>query len=229
MNHRLLPWIFLGLLFITTGVQSATVGQVDDFENGTVMNWAVGIQSPNQPQNIADGGPQGSGDNFLRISSRGGSGPGSRLVVFNNSPNQWAGNYITAGVTGITVDLANLGNTELAIRIALGGPGPAQASTWCVSSIPVTLSPGGQWQNVTFNFTSADLTLSSGSGTLATVLANVDKLRFLSSTGTNFFGDSIVGTLGIDNVTAAVPLPAAVWLFLFGVVTVVGSTRTLRA
>ena len=52
---------------------------------------------------MPDGGPAGAGDQYMRITSNGGFGAGSRLTVLNRT--QWLGNYIAAGVTAVEMDL----------------------------------------------------------------------------------------------------------------------------
>jgi hypothetical protein len=104
------------------------VGQIDDFEDGTTMGWMEGFPSPNPPVNIASGGPAGTGDNYLQNVSSGGFGPGSAQVMFNHD--QWSGNYLAAGVTEIEVQMANFGDSELFMRIALGD----SFGTWYGSS-----------------------------------------------------------------------------------------------
>src|SRR5204862_1256359 len=104
-------------------------GQIDDFQDGTAMAWDEGIVSPNRPTNVANGGPAGAGDAYLRNVSTGGvGGSGSRQVMFNRS--QWTGDFGAAGVTRIEGDLANFGTTPLSIRVALKGP----MGSWYVST-----------------------------------------------------------------------------------------------
>ena len=62
-----------------------------DFESGTTDGWQVGnANHPNPPTNVASGGPDGAGDNFLQAQSNGGGGAGSRLAFFNESAD-WTG------------------------------------------------------------------------------------------------------------------------------------------
>ena len=100
---------FLVVLGLFSQASGAVIGQVDNFEDGTTQGWVVGLlgaPSPAPPQNIPNGGPLGAGDNYLQLTSVGGSGAGNRLVVINLA--QWAGNYTAAGVTFIGMDLRNL-------------------------------------------------------------------------------------------------------------------------
>jgi hypothetical protein len=84
------------LLSSSLAVADPIVDQVDDFEDGTTQGWIVnllGMAPPPPgalPINVPTGGPGGLGDNFLRLASLGGNGPGSRLVVINLAP-RWTG------------------------------------------------------------------------------------------------------------------------------------------
>ncbi|PWB73274.1 MAG: hypothetical protein C3F15_10055, partial [Holophagae bacterium] len=86
----------IGTLAMATAVPAWAVDplQVDDFEDGTTMGWEEGAPSPNPPVNVADGGPGGAGDAYLENTSSGGTGAGSRMVMFNNA--QWTGDYVAA-------------------------------------------------------------------------------------------------------------------------------------
>jgi hypothetical protein len=85
-----------------------TLNQVDSFQ-GSTDTWAHGTQ-------IADGGPTGTGDGFLQISS-GIFGGRPHLITFIQS--QWAGNYVAAGVGSIEMSLKNFGPSVLPIRITI--------------------------------------------------------------------------------------------------------------
>ena len=173
-------------------------GQLDDFENGTVMNWTHGFPSPTPPTNIATGGPGGTDDNYLRNTSTGGAGPASRQVMFNQA--QWAGDYNTAGVTRITGFMKNFGSTDLFMRLAVqGGTLNSNYSSTNFVSLPAS----GAWTPVTFDLTPSSMTLLTGSEDLATVLSNVSSLRILSAQAApDFRGDVVAATLGVDNLRA---------------------------
>ena len=139
-NHLL---IFTGLLFLVGSAHAITVGQIDDFETGTTMGWREGSQSPNPPVNVADGGPVGAGDNYLQNESSGVGQAGSRQAMFNDE--QWSGNYLAAGVTGIQAQMANFGDSTLSMRIALGDESD-RSGTWYGSNSAVLLPADGIWR-----------------------------------------------------------------------------------
>jgi hypothetical protein len=171
-----------------------TLNQVDDFQSGTLLAW-MGMAAPT---NVATGGPAGTGDRFLRI---------SRATLGNlgtNNTAQWTGSYSAAGVERLRFDLNNLGTNPLALRISLFGP----TDTWTTTDETV-LAPGSGWVTVIFELDEGSLTRTQGSGTLASTLANVSTLLIrhdpdpISPSGQS---NPVIGTLGIDNITA---LPAA--------------------
>ena len=171
-----------------------TFGQIDDFENGTVMGWEEGASSPNPPQNITDGGPNGTGDNYLENVSDG-SGSGGKMVFENET--QWTGDFTTAGVTYINMDMINLGATVLQMRISIDGTGGQFSLT---NSVPLTVGSG--WQQVSFPISASDFTAVGGTDLNAT-LSNVSNIRILSNSSPSWNGQNIIATLGLDNITAA--------------------------
>jgi hypothetical protein len=48
-------------------VATVTQGQVDDFEDGTLVNWHMGPNNPVPESNVASGGPAGANDNYMRL------------------------------------------------------------------------------------------------------------------------------------------------------------------
>jgi hypothetical protein len=174
-----------------------TFGQIDNFEDGTVMNWKEGAVSPNPPTS-ALGGPGGAADHYLRDTSNGNFGAGSKMIFFN--VDQWVGNYNSAGVTRMSGMMANFGATTLHMRIGIQG---GNFGTIFGSTNPINLAPGSGWQPFTFNLTTAGMTLVGGSDSLSDVLANVTQVRILSAeSGPAFNGDVLVGTIGVDNLRA---------------------------
>jgi hypothetical protein len=200
MKKKMLELIFVTLLItIIFGIDASaqiTSNQSDNFEDGTVQGWSEGNPSPNPPANIADGGPGGTGDNYLQNVSSGGGGAGSRLAMFNTD--QWKGDYTSAGVTDISMHMNNLGATNLEMRLAFDGNGGR-----CSSTNSVSLSAGSGWQTVVFPIGPSDLTLVDGGTNVNATLSNVTELRILHNTSPNWKGASIAATLGVDNITAS--------------------------
>jgi hypothetical protein len=188
----------LGTLAMATALPAWAVDpvQVDDFEDGTTMGWEEGAPSPNPPVNVANGGPGGAGDAYLENTSSGGTGAGSRMVMFNNA--QWTGDYVAAGVSSLQAHLNNLGATDLPMRVAIEGAGGGRFA----SIDPIVLPAGSGWQHVVFELTDAAMTSVGGAQTLAEVLANVTELRVLASNVPDWNGAALVATVGMDNLAS---------------------------
>ena len=175
--------------------------QLNDFESGTTQGWTNG-GGASDPSNVTTGGPGGANDNFLRVTARGGSGAGSRLTSFNRA-SQWIGNYVSAGVTSVEMDLKNLGTTPLVMRIGL----QETAGTRFSSTTPFNLPADGLWHHAAFPINATSLT-RTGSTPVATALTRINELRIMHSVSADFMGDPIVSSVGVDNIRA-VPEPAA--------------------
>jgi hypothetical protein len=130
--------------------QAITLGHVDTFEGGSTQGWGSGANN-GLPPTLASGGMQGADDHFLLVSASGVHGPGGKLVAL--AGDAWTGDFIAAGVNGLTMDLINLGSTDLSLRLyLLGGPGQS-ALTLSAASLPA----GSGWTHVVFDIAPAAL------------------------------------------------------------------------
>jgi hypothetical protein len=218
--RRLSCSLAVALLFATYLPVAAAIaiGQTDNFEDGTTQNWVVGIAlgaaHPAPPANIADGGPGGVGDNFLQLTAVGGQGAGNRLSVLNLV--QWAGDYTAAGVTSISMDLNNLGTTDLAIRLYFEDPQGAPPANQAITGAFLLPASSG-WVNATFAVDASSLITLLGDATA--LLSNTTALRIIHSPAEDFRGPPIVAQLGVDNISAgAATIPVPSTLALLGVV-----------
>ena len=212
-----LGFLFAALLaFSPLLTQAATIGQVDDFQVGTTQGWVVNLlgmgSHPAPPANIPNGGPSGAGDNFLQLEGVGGVAAGNRLVAINLA--QWAGNYTAEGIALISMDLINLGATDLDIRLYLENPMGGPPTDDAVTNA-FFLPAGGGWTSATFNVTAGGLNLLHGD--LNTLLSNVTALRIMHGPAVEFPPATVVGVLGVDNITAAVPEPSTMVLLGLGI------------
>lgn len=212
MRHApFLPVALLAsLLSATAGPARAVVpGQVDDFEDGTTQGWTaslLGSTHPAPPTNATGGGPGGSEDNYLLVTSFGGSGPGSRLVALN--PVQWAGDYHGQDIRIVRMRLRNLGTTDLQIRLLFEDPLVGPPTNVALTAASQPLPAGGGW--VTAEFPIAPSDLIAVSGTAEAALSSATVLRIFHGTAAVFPPDPIAGMLGIDMIEAiGDPLPAA--------------------
>ncbi|MGI9089453.1 MAG: hypothetical protein ACR2HH_17210 [Chthoniobacterales bacterium] len=199
-------WSFLAavILFAFRCPASAVVlGQLDDFQDGTPGHWMDGGVAP-APMNIANGGPLGAGDRYLQLTADG-AGAGSRLTIFNFQ--QWIGNdYVSAGITGIEIDLLNQGSVPLSIRLAFQ-PAAVNGFPGYLSSA-MLLPVGSGWQHFSISFVAGNLIPVAGPAPFNTFY-NDGKgwVRIINEAGTsNLNGDIVVSQLGIDNIHA-VPEP----------------------
>jgi PEP-CTERM motif len=193
---------------------AAIVGQIDTFQNSTTDNWFSGGlgmgQMPPTPPHVVSGGKGGPTDLYLVLTAIGGTGPGSKISVINTT--QWTGNYLTSGISGIGLDLINLGNTTLDIRLQFEDPMFGPPADIAVSTNPFVLAPGSGWQHALFSTLPSAFTAAEGSVTAA--LSNTTALRIIHSTVADE-ATSIVGVLGVDNIQA-VPEPGTFLLFSAG-------------
>lgn len=207
-----------------------SVGQKDTFSDGTTQNWSIQVfagggplgspPAEAYPANISTGGPAGANDNYLQLTSLGGLGPGSRLSVFNFN-NQWAGNYLDAGVEGIRFDVNNFGQNDLALRLYFGDPGAGPPQNVAISLNSILVPAGSGWQSITFPIASTDLLALQG--TTFNALSAATELRLFHSPDANFPGPAMTARVGVDNIealgTAQVPdSGSATLLFACGLV-----------
>jgi hypothetical protein len=210
------------LLALLAGPAGAAVsfGQVDTFEAGGLLAWeAGGGANPNGPVNEISGGPGGADDNFLRLTASGQSGPGGKLVVFNSA--QWTGDYLDAGVAAISMQVNNLGATDLVLRLILEG-----GSSSLTSISPVNLPSGSGWNTVSFSLAAANL---SG-GDYLSVLGNVTTLNLVHSPdiiAARSGAPNVAAQLGVDNISA-VPEPGKLVLSALGLTMVAGAVIRKR-
>ena len=200
-------WLLVAaLLMASPGISRSAVisGQIDNFQDGTTQNWTNGPAA--NPVNVASGGPAGAADRFLQISS-GTFGGGSRLVSFNQS--QWIGNYVTAGVTSIAMDLKNFTGSDESIRIALRSGTGGSTTPGYSSAAAFTLPADNAWHHAVFSLSSNSLTAINSPAALNTFLASVADFRIVeAASSASLLGDSGSFQVGVDNITA-VPEPTA--------------------
>jgi hypothetical protein len=203
MKRKLL--ILFCLIFVVDfGYSQVTAGQVDNFEDGTTQGWIHGGASSNPPTNQSVGGTDG---NFLRNPSSGGSGAGSRHALLNRT--QWIGDFVSAGIPSITMDVRNNGATTLNLRLAFASQSAFSSIVphW-VSTNSIDIAVGSGWTTITFPIDVASMSQSpfAQPDTYANVMGACVQMRIISSAALNHKGDLIVGELDIDNITADFPL-----------------------
>jgi hypothetical protein len=188
------------------------LGRVDDFQDGTTLDWTNGGFHP--PINVSNGGPNGAGDHFLQVMAQGGTGPGSKLITLNRT--RWTGDFLNAGspgaaVTAVSLDLmAPTSDPPLRVRIAMKSA-TSQGAAGYVSTTPFDLPNDGFWHHAIFVINSTSLTGINNPVALNTFLQSVAEFRILHSANPSLDGDSVIANLGADNITP-IPEPSAVLL-----------------
>lgn len=184
--------LILGML---AGVASAvSPTEVDDFQDGTVENWAGGQVVIT---NMANGGPLGVGDRWIKVDST------NRLATLNTT--QWIGDYQSAGVLDVEVDLLNPNAIPLDMRVVIF----SNNDTRFTSTVAHVVPADNLWHSYTFSLREADLTnvQANGSSYNDTITNNI-RLMFRYDASLGAGGTPFVGSMGLDNITAVVPEPA---------------------
>jgi hypothetical protein len=190
-------WTLSLVVFALAAVSQAqiTLGQSDDFQDGTFMNWASG----NVMTNVATGGPTGAGDRFLQLESTGGLGAGGRLAMFNGS--QWFGDWIAAGVTAVSGWFRNFGATDVHLRLVFHDMDDL-VTRWTSTQAQV-VPAGSGWTFLTFSTLEQDLTRVLGNASYNATMVDVDRFMFRHQTGAPAAeGTPIATTFGFDELLA---------------------------
>jgi hypothetical protein len=195
-----------GILLLLTcllppAVSSAvTLGQIDDFQDGTVQGWLVGFPGV-QPLNVPTGGPAGAGDHYLLLTADGAPGqdPNNKLVVINQT--QWSGNFLAAGVNAVNLWVNNLGATDLYLRLYVADDTIRQPANTAISTNPVFLPAGSGWAAAHFPLNPAHLTALRGN--VQQALTNAREVRIFHNPAAAFPGPIVVASLGVDNIRAS--------------------------
>jgi hypothetical protein len=231
-----LPRLIAAMLL--AAVPASASAQVNDFEDGTTQGWQtnlLGLGGAPQPT-VQSGGFGGPDDDYLLVTSLGGSGPGSRLNIIN--PTGWAGDYLTNGVTGFSARLINFGQTDLYLRILFEDPGAmTPPANIAYSDDAIFLPAGGGWTDAFFSASPA--ALLAGLGTVEGALAGTTTLRLYHSFSDAFpspFGGGIApvsAQLGLDDFRAVrgggpVPEPSTWALLIVGFALAAGALRKAR-
>lgn len=217
IKHFLLA---LSIVCLSAGRASAvSIGLVDTFEDGTTDNWRINLlgmgNNTFQPVNVTSDGPAGLDDNYMLMTSSGLAGAGGRLVALN--PAQWAGDYVAAGIRKISMDVNNLGSTDLFLRLLFEDPmgAPPENEAFTTS---VFLPAGSGWTTISFLVDPGNLIVEEGSALNA--LQNATILRIFSNPEAEGPDEAepIAAMLGVDNIEAvATPEPSSLILLTTGV------------
>ncbi|MCH2173145.1 PEP-CTERM sorting domain-containing protein [Myxococcota bacterium] len=227
LSTRIFEWSMRGLvllLWVGAAQPAAAISllQIDDFQSGTLEGWGQPLMSPNPPYVAPICGPLGcppSVDQYMMVVGNGMGGPGSKPLVENSA--QWSGDYLSAGVDTITMDLNNQFTTDLEIRLAIYSA-DSNGGTFALSQGVLLPSHWGSlqsWTSVSFPIAPGDWTAVSGGPSgkptgadIHTALQTVQTLRILHATSPSWQANTTVGQFGVDNITA-IPEPSS-WVLL---------------
>lgn len=188
---------------------AASFDQSDDFQNGATLGWEGNILGA--VTNNPGGGPGGTTDAFLQTGVTG-------FHLGTKNTNQWAGDYLAAGVEAVELDLNHIEpeTDRLNVRLLLFGPGGTFASRKVTPDVPANT-----WTHYVFGLTTNDLVhVTGGTGGLDDTLAGVTTLLIRHDRPTptvpGRHPPHITATLGIDNIHAVPRRPEVGSLLLNG-------------
>ncbi|MEO7454153.1 MAG: hypothetical protein ABIV13_05255 [Fimbriimonadales bacterium] len=174
-----------------------TLGQIDTFEDGTIMDWNGDQGTP--PANVVTGGPRGVDDNYIRVFS--GIGGAMHNSMYNQF--QWTGDWLAAGVNVVEVHVKNDGPDAVNLRAVWHG----QLMARWTSTKAVAIPADGVWYKVAFPCRESDLTkvlVGQGGETYSQVMSDVERFMIRHDSGPPSSGGSPVeATVGYDNIEAS--------------------------
>lgn len=171
-----------------------------NFNGGAVLEW------------ISSGGPDGSSYASSVFNLSGTSVGGFPPTViraqtnYGSSGGAYAGNWIDAGVTGVSFDIRH----NLSEAITLTGRFATPANNPGASTESQTVIAPNQWTTVFFDLTegSPDI-ISFGSGNYQSIFSNIGNMQFGFNVPAALAGQNIDARFDIDNFRI-VPTPGAV-------------------
>ncbi len=208
LTHTLCRPSLAGLalvLLASTSWGALTLGLISDFEDGSTQDWGANFNL--DVTNVADGGPDGAGDNYLELGNQGGP---NRMAMRNSA----LATGIDAGVERIQVYMrrpsANANGESATIRLVLWDG----ANRWTSTDGEIIPADDG-WSLYDFSIAEADLTQVSGTGSYTDLRTNFQRIVFRHDPDTpSFGGSSLVGNVHFDDIAAlgAIPEPSSVLL-----------------
>jgi hypothetical protein len=219
MKQIILFWLTLHIAHsVSAGI---SLSSMDNFSSSS-EGWSIGgagVQPSHNGGNGQDGNP-----GFLSHFSDGGGANGKWLMFTSQS--DWTGDYIAAGVSGISLWAEVTAGSNLGLRIGFDGPGG-----WFYSE-GQTVDAG--WSQFIYLLTPDQFTYAAGSGGTASfndTMSGVTRFEIFGGSGAVSYrsnGDLLqagtsIATLSIDNIQVVPEPSAAALLLAAGVI----ATRTL--
>ena len=195
---------FLKLIFILSLFNLGLNGQnvpllTSDFSNSLEDGWG-----PDRAEILVD-----NGNPYLSLTPGFYSNGGQKLIIYNIS-NQWTGDYISRGITGINFNFANWSEIDSAsLRIVISNAENAMKSgTFWVSNDVEFFPANHGWGTASFDISEnsmhrvANQNSFLGLDTFDETLQSVASVRIISSIlGTAAVGDQFEGYVGFDSIT----------------------------
>ena len=157
-------------IFITSTFDTGNEGWQPD-------NWLTSTENGLSPDNP-----------YLKIAADG-SGKLGKMITFNSN-SEWTGDYYSASVTGLRLDISNMSNIDdLFLRIAVGNRASPQqpGGTWLLSSTSFFIPAASPWQSVVLSLAESDLIRvgniagESDGESYQTVFSDIQNIRILSA------------------------------------------------
>ena len=194
--------LLLGCTCTTHAYAQVFAGLTADFEDNTTQGFGVGAQGAGVTPVVVgiDGGLA------LQNQSLGGGGALSAQLLQNNTT--FTGDYISAGITGISATVAVDPTSEGPLFLRLGFTDSAAGGTGFSSADALVVQNDGEFVDLFFEINDTALVNVPNTGTASfeEVLSNVDRLRILSAeSGPAYMvsgKDRLASVLLIDNIVA---------------------------
>lgn len=206
----------IALSCLAASTQASINGFIEGFDSDAA-NWRNFNGSATLDW-FATGGPDGSAYASSLFNLSGTSFGGFPPTViraqanFNSSDSAYVGDWIAAGVTGVTFEFRH----NLSEAVTLTGRFATPANSPGASTVSQTVIAPNQWTTITFDLTegSPDI-ISLGGGTYAGIFSNVGNMQFGFNVPASLAGQDIDARFDIDNFRI-IPTPGAGAAFVVG-------------
>lgn len=177
---------------VATSWSQIVLNRVDDFQDGTTMEWVGGTD----PINVANGGPAGSGDRYLSVTGSGSASSGGVPATYNGM--RWLGNWNAVGVKVIRLDVKNFGSPTISLRAVLHD---LLGTRWTTTnSYPV--AGGAGWLTYYIPVRESAWTRVLGTASFTAMTNGVGRLMYRHDSGSPSQGGTpLATTMGLDNIT----------------------------
>ena len=219
LGRRFAP---IAILLFAVPAAAITLGQIDDFQAGTLQGWTGGTTATNQPS----GGPGGAGDRYVRLNSAGAQPRHLQHRPVGGELRRRGCHSRRHRPQQLRAESREPPAHDLHARLCVRG----RRLHGLDADQRDVLPAGSGWVKVEFSLAEPDLTRVIGADSYAATIANVERLHLKHDDGppdppgTQIFVNAV---LGMDNVVA-LPEPAPTAVFLAGALTLACVPRGRR-